>query len=79
MYAQSVVGRFAPRFAGYSEEDAQEFITFLLDGLHEDLNKIKKKSYVRMTIDGEEDMSDKVKIIIMYVLFNIVLFFGGCG
>ena len=66
MYAQFLVGQFVSRFAGYAQGDAQEFITLLLDGLHEDLNKIKKKSYVLMTIDGEEDMSDKVKIIIMY-------------
>ncbi|KAK4683921.1 hypothetical protein P7C73_g6288, partial [Tremellales sp. Uapishka_1] len=38
--------RFAPSFAGYGQHDTQEFIAFLLDGLHEDLNRIKKKPYV---------------------------------
>jgi ubiquitin carboxyl-terminal hydrolase 4/11/15 len=38
--------RFAPQFAGYGQHDTQEFIAFLLDGLHEDLNRIKKKPYI---------------------------------
>jgi ubiquitin carboxyl-terminal hydrolase 4/11/15 len=38
--------RFATQFAGYGQHDTQEFIAFLLDGLHEDLNRIKKKPYV---------------------------------
>jgi ubiquitin carboxyl-terminal hydrolase 4/11/15 len=40
------IGRFAPAFNGYSQHDAQEFLSFLLDGLHEDLNRIQKKPYV---------------------------------
>ena len=38
--------RFAPQFAGYGQHDTQEFIAFLLDGLHEDLNRIHKKPYI---------------------------------
>jgi ubiquitin carboxyl-terminal hydrolase 4/11 len=41
-----VTSRFAPQFAGYGQHDTQEFIAFLLDGLHEDLNRIKKKPYI---------------------------------
>lgn len=36
---QQTLGEFAPRFVSRTQEDAQEFLTFLLDGLHEDLNK----------------------------------------
>ena len=39
------MGRFAPRFSGYSQQDSQEFLGFLLDGLHEDLNRVRKKPY----------------------------------
>lgn len=42
------VGRFSPQFSGYQQQDSQELLTFLLDGLHEDLNRIKKKPYVEM-------------------------------
>ncbi|KDO28825.1 hypothetical protein SPRG_20028 [Saprolegnia parasitica CBS 223.65] len=38
-----VVGKLASRFIGYEQHDAQEFLRFLVDGLHEDLNRIKKK------------------------------------
>jgi len=50
------VGRFAPQFSGYQQQDSQELLTFLLDGLHEDLNRVKQKPYVEMTdSDGKAD------------------------
>ncbi|XP_069693943.1 ubiquitin carboxyl-terminal hydrolase 15-like isoform X2 [Periplaneta americana] len=42
------VGRYAPQFSGYQQHDSQELLTFLLDGLHEDLNRIKKKPYIEL-------------------------------
>ena len=35
-------------FAGYNQQDAQEFITFILDELHEDLNKVLSKPYIQI-------------------------------
>jgi len=50
------VGRFAPQFSGYQQQDSQELLTFLLDGLHEDLNRIRQKPYVEMSdSDGRPD------------------------
>jgi ubiquitin carboxyl-terminal hydrolase 4/11/15 len=43
---KGVTSRFASQFAGYGQHDTQEFLAFLLDGLHEDMNRIKKKPYV---------------------------------
>lgn len=37
------IDNFAPQFSGYSQHDSQEFLSFLLDGLHEDLNRVKCK------------------------------------
>ncbi|KAG8926015.1 ubiquitin-specific protease doa4 [Tulasnella sp. 408] len=34
---------YAPQFSGSDQHDAQEFLSFLLDGLHEDLNRILRK------------------------------------
>jgi ubiquitin carboxyl-terminal hydrolase 4/11 len=36
----------APAFSGYAQHDTQELLAFLLDGLHEDLNRVLKKPYV---------------------------------
>ena len=38
-HAQFTVGRCAPRFNGFQQQDAQELLAFVLDGLHEDLNR----------------------------------------
>lgn len=43
---KSMIGRYNSSFAGYGQQDTQELIAFLLDGLHEDLNRIHKKPYI---------------------------------
>jgi len=43
---KSQLQRFAPQFSGYQQHDSQELVAFLLDGLHEDLNRVIKKPYV---------------------------------
>eukprot|EP00879_Flechtneria_rotunda_P018400 GHRR01019301.1.p1 GENE.GHRR01019301.1~~GHRR01019301.1.p1 ORF type:complete len:366 (+),score=128.13 GHRR01019301.1:849-1946(+) len=40
------IAQFAPQFSGYQQHDSQEFLAFLLDGLHEDINRIKDKPYI---------------------------------
>ncbi|KAL3938461.1 MAG: hypothetical protein SGBAC_006639 [Bacillariaceae sp.] len=49
------IALFAPRFAGSLQHDAQEFLAYLLDGLHEDLNRITSAPYVEMpdVTDGQ--------------------------
>jgi len=46
---KETVGRCESRFQGYEQHDSQEFISFLLDGLHEDLNRVQNKPAVRAT------------------------------
>ena len=36
---KSAVQKFAPRFVGYSQQDSQEFLRYLLCGIHEELNR----------------------------------------
>ncbi|XP_033725421.1 ubiquitin carboxyl-terminal hydrolase 8-like [Pecten maximus] len=38
-----IVGKYQPMFAGYDQQDSQEFLTFVMDGLNEGLNKVKVK------------------------------------
>ncbi len=40
------IGQFAPAFAGFCQQDSQELMIFLLDGLHEGLNRVHQKPYV---------------------------------
>lgn len=42
------IEKWAPQFAGYRQQDSHEFLRFMLDGLHEDLNRVsltKKPKY----------------------------------
>ena len=36
----------APRFIGYQQQDSAELMSYLLDGLHEDLNRVRDKPVV---------------------------------
>lgn len=49
-----VVGSFAPQFSGYMQQDCQELMAFLLDGLHEDFNRITKKPYIEVKTDVDQ-------------------------
>ncbi|KAF1319722.1 Ubiquitin-specific protease, partial [Globisporangium splendens] len=54
---KSVIGQYAPQFAGYQQQDSQEVMNFLLDGLHEDLNRVKKKPYTEAVEgNGRDDV-----------------------
>ncbi|EGP88869.1 uncharacterized protein MYCGRDRAFT_69980 [Zymoseptoria tritici IPO323] len=43
---KTALGNAQPMFSGYGQQDSQEFLSFLVDALHEDLNRIKKKPYI---------------------------------
>lgn len=52
-----VLGQFAPQFSGFQQQDCQELMASLLDGLHEDLNRITVKPYIELNngIDSRPD------------------------
>jgi ubiquitin carboxyl-terminal hydrolase 8 len=43
---KQTVAMFAPQFNNSYQHDSQEFCQFLMDGLHEDCNRVKSKPYV---------------------------------
>jgi ubiquitin carboxyl-terminal hydrolase 8 len=43
---KQTVSNFAPQFNNSYQHDSHEFCSFLMDGLHEDLNRVKTKPYV---------------------------------
>ncbi|XP_066491255.1 ubiquitin carboxyl-terminal hydrolase 8 isoform X2 [Tiliqua scincoides] len=50
------IGNINDQFAGYSQQDSQEMLLFLMDGLHEDLNKAdNRKRYKEENNDHLDD------------------------
>ncbi|KAI8604102.1 hypothetical protein EDD21DRAFT_301285 [Dissophora ornata] len=53
------IGGFAPQFKGTEQHDSQEFLSFLLDGLHEDL---KLEPRLPPSGDGEGSEADEARM-----------------
>ncbi|KAL4909961.1 hypothetical protein BDW74DRAFT_144111 [Aspergillus multicolor] len=56
---KNTIGRYGPAFSGYGQQDSQEFLLFLLDGLQEDLNRIQKKPYIEKPDSTDEMVHNK--------------------
>ncbi|CCM01336.1 uncharacterized protein FIBRA_03385 [Fibroporia radiculosa] len=48
--------QYAPQFGGTEQHDSQEFLNFLLDGLHEDLNRVLQKPQIDSTPEREAEL-----------------------
>ncbi|CAH8291269.1 unnamed protein product [Schistosoma turkestanicum] len=60
------IARIARQFSGYAQHDTHELLVFLLDGLHEDLNRIHSKPYIEVKdSDGRPDMVSLSPIILI--------------
>lgn len=72
---------FAPTFAGYCQHDAQEFLKYLLQGLHEELNRASKRWHPP-SVD-EDALSDQEKALLAWKKYinsnksKIIDIFGG--
>lgn len=53
---QKSVCVYARQFAGSEQHDSQEFLSFLLDGLHEDLNRVLQKPSINATAEREAEL-----------------------
>jgi len=57
---KGAVQRFAPRFSGYNQEDSQEFLRYLLEGLHEDVNRVSVKPQpINTEIDSDLSVEEQ--------------------
>ena len=59
---KNTIGKYGPSFSGYGQQDSQEFLLFLLDGLQEDLNRIHKKPYIEKPDSTDEMVHDPVAL-----------------
>lgn len=57
------IGRYSSMFHGYQQQDSQEFLSWLLDALHEDLNRIHDKPYCEKPELADEDV-DNVQAVV---------------
>lgn len=60
---KTTLGRLQPLFSGYGQQDSQEFLSFLVDALHEDLNRIIKKPYNENPDSDDKTVHDPQAII----------------
>lgn len=59
---KSATGQCRATFASWGQQDSQEFLTFLLDALQEDLNRVKKKPYIEKPDSTDEMINDQAAI-----------------
>ncbi|OJJ31576.1 hypothetical protein ASPWEDRAFT_32201 [Aspergillus wentii DTO 134E9] len=60
---KNTIGRYGPAFSGYGQQDSQEFLLFLLDGLQEDLNRIQKKPYIEKPDSTDEMVHNRAALV----------------
>lgn len=74
-YLQELIGSKREEFSGYAQQDAHEFTTFFLDGLHEDLNRIKDKPYIAQVSIHHNDVIHYVTIYRSRVMEDLMMLF----
>jgi ubiquitin C-terminal hydrolase len=55
---KKVVGRRVTKFSGFGQQDSCELISYVLDLMHEDLNRVLKKPYIE--IKDSEGRPDEI-------------------
>ncbi|KAL4401770.1 ubiquitin-specific protease Doa4 [Malassezia pachydermatis] len=57
---RQVMGRVAPMFRGNEQQDSQEFLVMLLDGLHEDLNLVLQRPPMQELGEAQQAAIDRL-------------------
>ncbi len=57
---QRTIAQLQSQYAGTEQHDSQEFLSFLLDGIHEDLNRVTLKPPAVMLTPQEEAEMEKL-------------------
>ena len=59
---RTALGKINSQFSGADQQDAQEFLNYMLDVLHEDSNKVRKKPYVEALEDDWVTRTDLPRV-----------------
>ena len=62
-YFKRIFAHFVHKFSGYAQQDSNEFLIYLLDKIHEDLNTITVKPYIEMEGKKPEQTDEEVSKI----------------
>ena len=62
-YFKWIFAHFVQKFSGYTQQDSNEFLIYLLDKIHEDLNTITIKPYIEMESKKPELTDEEVSKI----------------
>ena len=72
------VGKKTRRFVGYGQQDAQEFLVFLLEGISEELNRVRTKpKYVELDFHENQSVQKNVNFSLIKffrVMIGIIIF-----
>ena len=58
-YFKSIFAQFVRKFSGYAQQDSNEFLIYLLDKIHEDLNSITTKPYIEIEEKGKDESDEE--------------------
>ncbi|CAG9318242.1 unnamed protein product [Blepharisma stoltei] len=50
---KKTIAKVASQFSGYHQHDSHELLNYLLNGLHEDLNRVRVKPYIEQPTGGD--------------------------
>jgi ubiquitin C-terminal hydrolase/ankyrin repeat protein len=62
---KSILSRANSLFSGYGQRDAQEFLSWFIDAMHEDLNRVRRKPYTENpeTDDNTAHNPEAIKVL----------------
>ena len=58
-YFKNIFAHFVTKFSGYAQQDSNEFLIYLLDKIHEDLNSISQKPYIEIKEKGKDEPDEE--------------------